>query len=326
MGHLSREQMVEFTKQDWLAQHCLQSRGWYKRPLYFFLRPLWSRRYARYLLPETIEKCRPRWVLGSRGMPLETRRRWGVKYLGNIGGATLLVQGTGTGWDVISWAQLKPRRIIATDLFSFAESWREIAAYCRDRYGVPVEFRPAPLEDHGFLDSGALDFIASDAVYEHCQDLARVMRESFRLLRPGGYLYASYGPLYYCAGGDHFSGRGGLEQAYNHLRLEDEAYRRYVEAHRSAVEDFQDGARYLELDLFSRLTSGEYLDIYREAGFVVKELILELSHQALEYRRRFPREFREIVAQQAGRLGPDDLLIKAHLLILQKPKEPRQTC
>jgi SAM-dependent methyltransferase len=256
-------------------------------------------------------------------MPLETRRRWGARYLANIREATLLVQGTGTGWDVVSWARLQPRRIIATDLFPFEESWQEIARYCLDRYRVPVEFRTAPLEDHGFLDSDSVDLIVSDAVYEHCRDLPRVMRESRRLLRPGGYLYASYGPLYFCAGGDHFSGRGGLEHAYNHLRLDQSSYQHYLEAHREEVEDFQDGMRYLELDLFSRLTTGEYLQIYREAGFIINQLILELCHQALDFKKRFPREFQEMVAQSAGRLSPDDLLIKVHLLRLQKPEGPQ---
>jgi SAM-dependent methyltransferase len=318
--------MMEFAKQDWQAQHRLQNKGWWKRSLYFFLRPLFSRRYHRYLTPEVLRKCRPRWVLGARGMPLETRRRWGSGYLHNLREATLLVQGTGTGWDLISWARLRPRRIFATDMFSFEESWREIAKYCRDRYRVPVAIRAAPLEDHSFLDSESVDLIASDAVYEHCRDLPGVMRESHRLLRPGGYLYASYGPLFFCAGGDHFSGRGGLEHAYNHLRLDQDSFRRYLEAQRSAVEDFQSGMRYLELDLFSRLTTGEYLDIYRQAGFVIKELILELSEQALEYRRRSPKEFCELMKKYADRLTEDDFLIKAHLLILKKPAESRYKC
>ncbi len=174
-------------------------------------------------------------------MPLETRRRWAAKSLANIREATVLVQGTGTGWDILSWAALKPRRLIATDMFSFEDSWQEIARYCFDRWRVQVEFRTAALEDHGFLDSGSIQLIASDSVYEHCRDLPRVMAESYRLLRPGGSLYTYYGPLYCCAGGDHFSGRGGLEHYYNHLRLEPEAYQQYLETHRQAVEDFQDG-------------------------------------------------------------------------------------
>lgn len=307
----------------WLTKHRLMSKGRWKQTLYFCLRPLLSRRYSRLLAPETLEKHRPRWVLGARGMPLETRRRWGAKYLADLGQATLLVQGTGTGWDVISWARLRPRRIIATDLFPFEEAWREITRYCLERYRVPVEFRTAPLEDHGFLDSGSIDLIASDAVYEHCRDLPQVIRESLRLLRPGGCLYASYGPLYFCAGGDHVSGQGGLEHGYNHLRLNQVAYQRYVEEHRPAVEATFGGVPYLEMDLFSRLTTAEYLTIYREAGLVVKELILEVSQQALDYKKQFPREFQEILEKYAGRLIPDDCLIKAHLLILQKPEGPR---
>ncbi len=317
---------MEFARQDWQAQHRRQSKGRLKRAAYFFLRPLYSWRYSGFLAPETLEAYRPRWVLGPRGMPLETRRRWGARHLRDLRQATLLVQGTGTGWDVLSWARLKPRRIIATDLFPFEESWRQIAAHCWRRYRVPVEFRVAPLEDHDFLDSGSIDFIASDAVYEHCRDLPRVMRESRRLLRPGGFLYASYGPLYFCAGGDHFSGRGGLGHSYNHLRLDPAAYQAYLEAHRGVVEDFQNGVRYLDLDLFSRLATREYLACYREAGFVVRDLILELSRQALAFKKRFPGEFREIWAAQAGRCAPDDLLIKAHLLILQKPAEDREPC
>ena len=98
----------------------------------------------------------------------------------------MLVQGTGTGWDVISWAKLRPKRIIATDMFPFEDSWAEITRYCYDRYKVTVDFRLSAIEDVSFLESNSVDFIASDAVYEHCRDLAGVMRESFRILKPGG--------------------------------------------------------------------------------------------------------------------------------------------
>ena len=134
----------------------------------------------------------------------------------------MLVQGTGTGWDVISWAKLRPRQIIATDMFPFEDSWEEITRYCYDHYQVRVDFRVSAIEDVPFLESNRVDLIASDAVYEHCRDLPGVMQESFRILKPGGCIYASYGPLYFCAGGDHFSGRGGLENSFNHLLLDPE--------------------------------------------------------------------------------------------------------
>jgi hypothetical protein len=70
-------------------------------------------------------------------MPLESRRRWGTQYLRNIRDAIMLVQGTGTGWDVISWARLRPRKIIATDMFPFEDSWGEIASLFGDGVVCP---------------------------------------------------------------------------------------------------------------------------------------------------------------------------------------------
>ena len=230
----------------------------------------------------------------------------------------MLVQGTGTGWDVISWAKLRPRHIIATDMFPFEDSWEDITRYCYDHYKVRVDFRLSAIEDVSFLESNSVDFIASDAVYEHCRDLPGVMRESFRILKPGGSIYAGYGPLYYCAGGDHFSGRGGLENCFNHLRLDPEAYQQYLEAYQEEIEDFQGGARYIELNLFSYLTTRQYIDIYREAHFVVKGLILEISPDALRFKKLFSDKFDFIVNKYKDQCCQDDLLIKANLIILQK--------
>ena len=234
--------MVEFKTKQWLSHHAGASSGLLKRFVYFIIRPLLSLKYSRCLSHETIQAYRPRYCFGARGLPLESRRSWGSKYLKNVREALVLVQGTGTGWDVISWARLRPRKIIATDMFPFEDSWEDITRYCYDQYKVTVDFRLSAIEDVSFLENNSVDLIASDAVYEHCQGLPGVMRESFRILKPGGCIYASYGPLYYCAGGDHFSGRGGLETCFNHLLLDPEAYQRYLEAYQEVIEEFQGGA------------------------------------------------------------------------------------
>jgi SAM-dependent methyltransferase len=310
--------MVEFRTKQWLSHHTGASAGLLKRSIYFFIRPLLSLKYSRYLSPQTIQAYQPRFILGARGLPLESRRSWGSKYLKKVREAVVLVQGTGTGWDVISWAKLRPRQIIATDMFPFEDSWEEITRYCYDHFQVTVDFRVSAIEDVSFLDSNRVDLIASDAVYEHCRDLPGVMRESLRILKPGGCIYASYGPLYFCAGGDHFSGRGGLENCFNHLLLDPEPYHRYLEAYREEIEDFQGGARYLELNLFSYLTTRQYLDIYQRAHFVVKELILEISQDALQFKKMYRDKFDFLVDKYKERCYQDDLLIKTNLIILQK--------
>src|SRR5205807_2147882 len=145
----------------------------------------------RLLSPETLKACKPNLVIGPRGMPLETRRRWATERV-QLADAIILVQGTGTGWDVISWAAQKPRRIVATDLYAFDESWSAVAEHCRTRFSVDVEFRRAPLEDHSFLADASVDLCGSDAVFEHCRDLSSVLRETHRLLKSGGTLYTAH--------------------------------------------------------------------------------------------------------------------------------------
>jgi SAM-dependent methyltransferase len=258
----------------------------------------------------------PTWVLPERGFPLETRRRWATNYQ-TLHGKTILVQGTGTGWDVISWAELRPAKIIATDLFSFADSWDEISLYCRQRFGVEVFFYQASLEDHSFLDSGSIDLCASDAVYEHCKNLSQVILETRRVLKTNGTVYATYGPLWYCASGDHFD-RGGLENAYNHLVLDQVAYKEYFNSYKKNNEDFQSGGRYMELELFSYLKTSEYLEIFRNAGFVLDELILEVSSQALNFMGSLTERFNELEKKYIDRCNRDDFLIKANFVRLKK--------
>ena len=320
MNHVhpaQRPKTPDFRKTLWLDQHRSSSRGFGKRAIYFFLRPLLSSRHRRLLSPEMLDACKPELVLGPRGMPIETRRRWATAHL-RVRDSTILVQGTGTGWDVVSWAALRPRRIFATDLYPFEASWAEVADHCRTRCGVEVVFRQAPLEDHGFLPDGSVDMCGSDAVFEHCRDLGAVLRETHRLLKPGGTLYAAYGPLWFGASGDHFSGRGGLEHVFNHLLLEQGDYERYFKAHIQPVEDFQSGGRYVELDLFSKLTTSEYLEKFRQAGFRVDSLILEVSADALAFRQRYPERFAELERQSSSRCTPDDLLIKTNIVRMTK--------
>lgn len=312
---------TDFLITDWRHSDRVQRKGALKQAVYRVLRPVLSARAARYLSPAFRRSVRPDAVFFTRGAPEEWRRRWGARNV-TLSDATVLVQGTGTGWDALAWAELKPRRVIATDLYAFDQSWEQVAATCRDLYGVAVEFRQAALEDHGFLGSGSIDLCASTAVLEHCRDMDSVLAESMRLLRPGGSFFAAYGPLWYSPGGDHFSGRDGLESAYNHLTLDQRAYDDYVSAYREQHEDFQSGARYIELDLFSRLATRDYLHAFEGAGFLRDGLILELSPDALSYRRRFPQRWQALVARLDGRCDADDLIIKGNFVRLLKPGGP----
>src|SRR2546422_489642 len=283
---------------------------------YSALRPVFNLEARRWLTDATLRAHKPAAVLRERGFPVEARRRWALAQL-DVSNAVILIQGTGSGWDALTWARFRPKNVIATDLFKF-DTWREISRHCAKQWNVACEFHRAPLEDLSILPDGSVDLCVSDAVFEHCRDLDGVLIESRRVLKAGGRLYAAYGPLWFCGGGDHYSGRGGLRNLYNHVVLSPADYSAYVSGSRQEVEEFQDGHRFIELDLFSKLTTGDYLRSFRKAGFSVDALIVEISSEALKFRRLFPALFSRVIEATAGRCSTDDLLVKANMVKLTR--------
>lgn len=307
-----------FQNRDWMQYYQRLKSPWWKRVVYFVARPLLSKLGRHYLSSDLIKSFPVKYVLPGRGLPLEDRRGWANSHY-NLRGKNLLIQGTGTGWDVISWLNWQPQTIMATDLFYF-DSWQDIKAFVISNYpDVKSNFVQASLEESPF-PANYFDAIVSDAVYEHCKDLLAVMLETYRLLRPNGIVYASYGPLWYSPGGDHFSPRGGFENAYNHVALSPELFGQYFKTNRNSNEDFQSGGRYIELKLFSYLTTKQYLEIFQQAGFIIESLILQISKDALKFRKDYPDKWKQLLElNSVPPISEDDLIINSNLIILRKP-------
>lgn len=53
------------------------------------------------------------------------------------------------------------------------------------------------------FQTGEFDAIVSFATFEHIQSLSPALDEMFRLLKPGGCLHSSFGPIWSCAWGHH---------------------------------------------------------------------------------------------------------------------------
>jgi SAM-dependent methyltransferase len=253
-------------------------------------------------------------VIHQHGYPLKARREWVNKRI-PLQGSKILIQGTGSGWDALSWLPFKPKSVDGVDLFSFQQSWDKVRTYAQSSGMLVPSFSVSGLEELPF-ETGSFDLAVSDAVFEHCRDLETILKETKRVLRPGGFVYATYGPMWFCLGGDHFSGRGGLTHGYNHIELEADDYQKYFREMLVAEEDAQSGGRYVELDLFSKLKSSEYLDMFGRCGFRVIDLILEVEPMALQFRKMYPERFKGILHKYPG-LTAEDLLIKVHLVILQ---------
>jgi hypothetical protein len=107
-----------------------------------------------------------------------------------------------------------------------------------------------------------------------------------------------------------------VELSKDHLLLKSDAYQHYYKTHlKDAEYELQNGGRYIELDLFSKLSSDDYFNWYRENGFNPQSVILELSLNA--ERLKTQPLFQDLL-KRFPNLTIDNFLIKAHLVILSK--------
>lgn len=240
-----------------------------KRLLRKFLYPIYNainhqflvRRYAASdFQPEL-------WLWGQRGNDYERHRRRVARFL-SLQGRDVLVAGCGTARDIESWVKLEPRRVDGIDWFSYARAW----GLWQRRYQqiapkVEVHFAQADLAHMSDIPDASFDVVSSDAVFEHLKNLQDVLAEFHRILKPGGVLYATFGPLWYGYGGDHVSGYDALTTGYNHLLLSGTEYQHYLDGMGAHAHCEHDGRTWIEHDLFSRLTPRQYLNHLEQAGF-----------------------------------------------------------
>lgn len=304
----------------WREQLRASSTSPWKQAVYKVSRPAISLLARRKLSRAALQRWRPDWVSFGRGFPFEYRVSWGLDGI-DMRKSVVLVQGAGTGWEIPFYARHRPARIIASDLCAF-DTWDDVAQHCRQRFGVSVEFHQASLEEHGFLGDGSIDICVSHGVLEHCRDLSSVLRETRRLLRRGGRMLAAFGPLWHGAGGDHFCTRAGLENVYAHVTLDAQAYRAFYETHRRPSEDFQSGGRYVELDLFSKLTADQYFQQFAANGFMRTGVIVYLDRLAFRFERQFPERWTSLVTQLQGHADEDDLHLAGLVVRLDASTPP----
>jgi len=150
---------------------------------------------------------------------------FGVDLAPFLQGKEVLDLGCFTGGRTVAWYErYQLSRIIGLDT---NELYLEAARLFAEAKGAPVEFRLGKGESLPF-GGAELDAILSFEVFEHVQNLNRVLAECERVLRPGGELFVVF-PGYFHPTGHHlslvtrapciqclFSGRA-IVRAYNEI-------------------------------------------------------------------------------------------------------------
>jgi ubiquinone/menaquinone biosynthesis C-methylase UbiE len=252
--------------------------------------------------------------MGQRGNDYESHRRRVDRFL-SIKGKELLIAGCGTGKDMESWLTHAPKRIVGVDFFDYTRAWEAGKAHFRRLApNMEIAFRQEDLTDLEGLEAGSFDIIASDAVFEHLQDFDDAISQMARLLKQGGLIYATFGPLWHCWGGDHLGGRKGLVNGYNHLTMEKEAYLAYLEGLGDFSHHEEDGRTWVYNDLFSYLKPAQYLEKLEAAGFEKLYASAILEERAFLFKERQPEKFAELEMQ----FGFENIVITGMTIIYRK--------
>lgn len=182
----------------------------------------------------------------------------------------VLVLGCGDGGELRLWEQQRPRSLTGVDYFAAPIDWAK-----RDADTAAMDVTALAFADNSF------DLVASTALLEHVRDLDACVSEMARVTRPGGIVFANFGPLWPSYGGAHYLG------SYEHLWMTAPQFASYIET-RGIDYEHEEALHWLRHDMFSRASYDEYLVAFRRY-FQLDHITLAVSPQALRFKRQQPR-------------------------------------
>lgn len=259
-------------------------------------------------------------VLPSKGFSTFSRREM-LNHYSKIKNKTILNIGCGNAFDYHLWFKFKPKKIVGVDVLNYKNAWLQVKNFIKkEKIETKIEFYQKDFTKFKYKEK--FDIIVSDAVFEHCTNLSKVIKNCNNLLKKKGIMYASYGgPMWFTYGGDHFSGRDKIQNGFNHLLLNKKEYQMYFNKNVKSL-DYElneggGGGVLVQEDLFSKLRGDEYIKIFNKFKFNSLLTYVELcpiGHKLLnnniilknKLQKKFPL------------LPVENYYLKTHIVYLQK--------
>ena len=243
-------------------------------------------------------------------------RRSAKKFLGGFQGKDVLLPGCHfNSQETRDWLSTDCRSVRLIDIVDWSQAFQKAKAEISRDYRPTVSFHFGSLEKLPFTD-GSFDLIETRAVLEHVGNIEAAAREMARVLRPGGVAIHSFGPLYFCAGGDHCIGAYGQDHVYDHLLLDEDEYQKRLrdeQAFQQMGKEKSDARYWAIQGIFSYLKPREYLEVFQKVGFAV-EAHSNLSGPGITFRARRSDLWANL---KAASLENEDLLVSGILAVLR---------
>lgn len=226
-----------------------------------------------------------------------------------------LVEGAHVGDGAVQrWLRLGVPEVHGVELFDMGAAWAHSTRELESAFGARVAFRQGSVDALPYED-GFFDAVSSEAVYEHVGNLALAAAESARVLKPGGIILHSIGPLYHVYCGDHCISAYGEEAGYDHLLLSEPEYRRRVEDRGFFDRQVDPRCNFWAVEsMFSYARVKDYADAFLRS-FVPIRVVAVISREAIAFRARNPDVWGRLVEA----VGEQDLLVKALHIVLRRP-------
>lgn len=213
-----------------------------------------------------------------------------------IKNSSILIPGVGYGKNLFQLAAFHPKIIVAFDLFDYSEEWDFLKKIIFKKFQVEVVFLKGDFNTLPLEYKKTFDFIISDAVLEHVENLEPFIQNARSFLKSNGIFYASFGPLWYGPEGDHIF--WGKERIFDHLLLTEEEYQQnFKEKFPIVNTNTTEAAFMLKNKLFSYLFAQQYLEILSSAGFQKILFLAKISTKSIHLLTRKP-EIQKLLDQK----------------------------